>query len=277
MIEKLLTDWEWTINRPENYGWYHIMWLVIMVIACVISCLLWAKKHDKKTDDKFIFTIGCVLILAEIYKQVFFTLDAQRYQWYAIPFQFCSIPMYVAFIAPLIKKEVVKEGLYKFLATFGLLAGVAVMVYPSSCLNTKYITILIHTMLWHSSMVVMGVYLNVSRNYGQNLKELIPGVIVFSIAVVFAVAANFIAYDIYFGDPLKNIYNDSFNLLYVSPYYDTPFPIIGEWKRQMPYAAFLILYIAMFSLGSLLLWSIVYVIRKAVLSVNTKRPNFHHA
>ena len=39
-----------------------------------------------------------------------YTLDAGYYQWHAFPFQFCSVPMFVAFIAPLLKDGKVKRA-----------------------------------------------------------------------------------------------------------------------------------------------------------------------
>ena len=262
LLYDLLTDWKWIGELPQNYGWYHLMWLAIMVIACILSVYFFARKHDKKLDDKFIFAIGIMLIVSEIYKQVFYTLDAGHYQWYAFPFQFCSVPMYFAFIAPLVKNEKVKDAIYKFLASFGLVAGLAVMLYPDSCFSTSYITILIHTMLWHSSMVVMGVYLIFSRGYGKSLKEIIPAFIIFSGIVILALVANLIAYEVYFGDPVKNIHNDKFFLLYISPYYETPLPILSDIKNVVEFPIFFILYLVVFLTGIAILWSAVMGIRK---------------
>ena len=264
-LYNLVTNWKWPGERPTSYGWYHIMWLVIMIVACILLCHFIGKKHDKKKDDIVIFSIGVMLVGIEIYKQVFYTIDAGHYQWYAFPFQFCSVPMYVAFIAPLLKDGKVKDAMYKFLALFGLLAGVAVMLYPGDCLSTSYITILIHTMLWHSSMVVMGVYIIYSKGYGNKyLNELIPGVCVFSIIVLVAVLANIIAYKLYFGIPELNVRDETFFLLYISPYYRCALPILADIKEAVPYPIFLFLYILAFAIGTSLIWSIVKGINKLV-------------
>ena len=270
----LKTNWELKGELFSNYGWYHLMWLGIMIVATIVLTLVFARKHNKKVDDRVIFSIGALLLEIEIYKQVFYTIDAGHYQWYAFPFQFCSVPMYVAFIAPLIKNEKVKEAMYKFLAFFGLLAGLAVMLYPDTCLNTRYISILIHTMLWHSSMVVMGVYLVVARKYGQNIfKEVLPGSIVFVIILAIAIIANIIAYKTYFGIPEKNIYNDTFFLMYVSPYYDSPLPILSNIKASVPYPIFMLSYIMAFVVGIAFLWLIVYGIRQLCLALSKKKEH----
>lgn len=261
-LYNLITDWQWLENPPTNYSWFHIMWLAIMVIACVLSVLFLARKHDKKIDDKFILGMGIMLISIEIYKQVFLTLEAGWYQWYQFPFQFCSVPMYVACIAPLVKNEKIKNSMYLFISSFGFLAGLAVMVYPDTVFSTSYITLLIHTMVWHSSMVVMGVYLIASRKYGRRFKELLPAIMVFAVIVIIAVIANIIAYHTYFKFPDKNIHDESFFLLYISPYYSNPFPILNNIKEIAPYPVFLFTYVAVFSLGVALVWAIIMGVRK---------------
>ena len=179
--------------------------------------------------------------------------------------------MYIALIAPFLKEGKVKDAMYKFLGFFGFLAGFAVMMYPDSCFGTNYITILIHTMVWHSSMVVMGFYVIFSKQYGKNiLKEVIPGTIIYTILVIIAALANIIAYKTYFGTP-KNIHNETFYLLYISPYYDCPLPILGTLKEQVPYPVFLLLYVTAFALGISILWCAVFGIRKLVEKINKKK------
>ena len=265
----------WTVStRPGNYGWYHIMWLFIMVIATFLLCYFFGRKHDKKTDDKVVLSIGLLLFVIELYKQIFYWLEAGWYRWYAFPFQFCSIPMFIALIAPWLKEGKVKDAMYKFLGFFGFLAGFAVMMYPDTCFGTDYITILIHTMLWHSSMVVMGFYVLYSKEYGKNIvKEVIPGTIIYTGLVIFAVLVNIIGYKLYFGTP-KNIHGESLFFLYLSPYYGCPFPILGTLKEQVPYPVFLLLYVIAFALGISIVWCAVFGIRKLSLkNKNNKKGN----
>ena len=261
----------WTVaTRPGNYGWYHIMWLCIMVLATFLVCYFFGRKHDKKTDDRVVLTIGLLLFVIELYKQIFYYLEAGWYRWYAFPFQFCSIPMFIALIAPWLKEGKVKDAMYKFLGFFGFLAGFAVMVFPGSCFYTDYLTILINTMLWHTSMVVMGFYVIYAKEYGKNpLKEVIPGTIIYAGLVLFAVIVNIVGYKLYFGTP-KNIHGESLFFLYISPYYGCPFPILGTLKEQVPYVVFLILYILAFALGITIVWCATFGIRKLVEKLHKK-------
>ncbi len=267
VLSDLITGWEIYYNKSEdgfftNYSWYHILWLGILIISCYLLIHFLARKHNKKIDDYVIFGFGILLIVIEIYKQVFFTIDNNRhYPWYIFPYQFCSVPMYVATIAPFIKKTIIKNMLYKFLAFFATLAGLAVMLYPSSCFSTHYLTILLHTMIWHASLVCMGLYLLVSKNYCRKIKdffkEIVPGYLVLVVLVIIAVSLNLIAYKSYFGTP-KNVNDDVFFLMYLSPYYDCPFPILSNIKSNQPYIVFLLSYLLAFGLGVSLIWFIYY-------------------
>lgn len=282
MLINLITGWKWPFEeRPAPYGWYHLMWLGIMIIVTVLLVKFVATKHDKRKDNYVVFSIGLLLVIIETYKQIFYTLDAGYYQWYAFPFQFCSVPMMVAFIAPLLKEGKVKEALYKFLAFFGLLAGAAVMAYPGDCFSTSYVTILIHTMIWHASMVIMGIYLLASRGYGKNiLKEVIPGFIVFAIIVVIALVGNILSYNLFFNNPELNVHGQSLNMFYISPYYQCSLPILSIIYTKVPYVVFFLCYLLAFLLGISFVWLVtraINAIRLAIAKSKAKQESKEYA
>ena len=257
-----LSDWVWPGETPKVFGWYHIMWLLIMVVACVVVSLFLSKKHNKEIDNKLVFYIGAGLIILEIFKQLFKVIANGYFNWNDVPFQFCSVPMYIAFATRFIKKEKFKETLYIFLASFGFLAGLAVMIYPGSVYNTDYIPMLIHSMIWHVSMVVMGIHLIISRGYGTKIKEIVWPTVLLIGLVTCALIINVIAQGVYFGIPSKD-YHGSFNLFYISPFENCPLPIIGDViKDNVIYPVFFLSYLCAFTLGVALVWVITIRIRK---------------
>ena len=250
----LITDWEWIGELPGNYGWFHLVWLIIMFLACFASVYFLARKHNNKVDDIFVFSLGSFLVLIELYKQIFFAVLNEGYDWSVFPFQLCSMPIYVAFIAPLIKNEKIKDGMYRFLASFCLLAGTFVMLYPNTCLNTPYVTMLIHTMVWHSTMVVIGVYLIFAKNYGKNLKELIIPSFMFAIFSSIAVGLNCL---FYLNN--KDVY---FNMFYLSPYYYTPIEILTEIKDSLGIGVYFFIYVLGICVICSLVWLLIIGLRK---------------
>lgn len=253
-------SWRFVEDRPANYGWYHIMWLCIMVLECVGAFFL-AKKHSKKIDKWLIFGFGAFLLVIEIYKQIIFTVDAGRYQWYAFPFVFCSIPLYICLLVPFLKPGKIQDACYKFIAFFGLLAGLSCMLYPDSVFATDDITILIHTMLWHTSLVVIGFYLIVSKGYGKNYKnDLVPGFYVYFILVAIAVIGNDIGY--YYMKDMLEATGDCFWLLHISSHYTCPLPVLNTISDNAPYSIFIFCYVLAFTLGISVVFYIVKGIRK---------------
>ena len=77
-----------------------------------------------------------------------------------------------------------------------------------------------------------------------------------------AVVANIVAYEAYFKFPEKNIYDEKFYLLFISPYYSNPLPILSDIKEVVPYPVFLASYILVFTLGVCILWSAIIGIRR---------------
>jgi len=264
----MVTDWKWPNSTyPKAFGWFHDLWLLIMVLVCILLCKKFGSKHNKRTDDVVIFSIGLISLIFEIYKQIFFTIESGYYNWDKIPFQFCSVPMYVALIAPILKEGRIKDVMYKFIAFFGLLSGCLVMIYPVTCLHSIYISMAIHTMVWHVSLVVMGVYLQYSKNYTENYKgSILPSFIIYTIVTFFALFADIIAYNVYFKNPTLNVYDQTFNMFYISPYYSTGLGIFEAIKLNVPYILFLLGYMALFIGGTSIIWLIVKAIRKAANS-----------
>ncbi len=269
----LVTNWLWPWERPTNYGWYHIVWLIVMVLLCVFFCVAFARKHNDKIDNRVIFGFGIFLLLIETYKQIFVTLDNGQFVWGTFPFQFCSVPMYAAVIGPLIRKKSIQDIFYKFLALFGFVAGTAVMLYPDTCFHTDYVTILLHTMMWHVSMVVMGIYLIVAKKYCSNIKNILnevgSGAIIFGIIVVISLVVNITAYHLYFGTE-KNTTGQIINFMYISPYYSCPFPILGDIKENVHFIFFFIIYLIAFALGISIVWFGIFGIRKFVEFISSK-------
>ena len=158
-FEKILQVLDADMTRPTMYGWFHLVALLV-VIGLIVLVVFKCKNLSEKAFRTIILTTAIVLIIFEIYKQLNFSYnpdsDTWDYQWYAFPFQFCSSPMYVLLLIGCLKECKFRNFLCSFMATFGLFAGIGVMLYPSTVF-IETIGINIQTMIHHGSMVVIGV------------------------------------------------------------------------------------------------------------------------
>ncbi len=237
---------EGTMATPTWFGWYHIMWLVIMVAVCVLV-YIFRNKISKKTVNIILLTTGIVLVIFEIYKQVIYSFDYHgvdqsatwSYRWWAFPFQFCSTPMYLMILAGVLRKGKVYDCLTGYLATYALFAGLAVMVYPGGVFTSE-IGINIQTMFWHSSMFMIGFLLLATRTVELKFKTVLKATIVFAIMVTLALVMDILWH--FYGT------EGTFNMFYISPYYPCTLPLLEIIYANTPYVVFLLIYIIGFML-----------------------------
>lgn len=199
--------------------------------------------------------MSIIMMLLELYKQLSFSYDngVWSYEWYAFPFQFCSTPMYIVFIASLIKNDKLKNSLYMFLATYGLTAGISVMLYPNTVFIKEFL-IDVQTMVHHGFMVVMGLFLILTNKVESNFKSIRNSFIVFIVLVLIALIGNISTY--YLG------IDNGLELFYISPFHTPVLPIFDIIYEYLPYPLFLFIYIFIFSVGSLIPIGLINGIKK---------------
>ena len=258
-------DWTWgDINNgdigPGMFSGFHIIWLLIMVAACVILGLTLAKRHSSRCDRITVGVFAFLLVCCEVFKQLFWFEFYGYYRFEIFPFQFCSVPIYVSVFAAIIPWDRVREACYKFLAFYGIIGGISVMLVPSAVLYTYFVPMSIHAMLWHSILVVMGVYLIVSRGYGKKLLELRTPALIFIGFIIMAIVGNILVYKLHLDTPACQP-GDRLSMFYISPYYPTELPLLGA-IQEISYPLFVLSYAATFNAFSLLVWAVSHVVRK---------------
>lgn len=252
--------------EPSMYGWFHLLFLALTVIATVFLCKRF-KNPSEKTVRKIIFTISILSIILEIYKQFNYTFSyndgviTADYQWYAFPFQFCSTPMYIGLLASLIKNKKVHTALCNYLATFSVFAGLVVMLYPPQVF-IETIGINIQTMICHGTMIVLGVYLFYSNYVKAENKTILSAAAVFTVCVVIAIIFNEIA------NITGLLERETFNMFYFSPYCEPSLPVYSLVQQVVPYPLSLVIYILGFSLAAYIMLLVAMLFKKQKGKIN---------
>ena len=194
-------NWEW--NTPDHigpgmYSYFHIIWLVIMVGLCIGSYFYAKRFNDPKIVDRTIRIVDITLLITEILKQIMYQFSYYGYfRIDVLPFSFCSVPLFIAFIGALVKNKKVKNACYTFLAFYGVVGGLCAMLYPIT-LETKLIYISFQTMYWHTMLVTMAFYLIFAKGYGRSYKkEVVPPFIIFVCCTLLAIGLNEVTYHTY--------------------------------------------------------------------------------
>ncbi len=265
-FEKLLYWMEADMPLPLMFGWFH---LTALALVAIVTAFI-ATKYKYATDKQMrtiLLTLGLLCMAFETYKQFNFSFSwdfvndraVWSYQWYAFPFHFCSMPMYLAPLAAVLPKGKVQQAILNFLGTFGLFGGMAVMIYAEPVYITT-IGINVQTMVHHGSQVIMGIFLLSSHRVQLNLKALLGASIVFVIPVFIAIAINYIF------SAVKGYSAGEFNMYWISPYFSTQIPILGAIKPLVPYPVFVLIYI----LGFVMLATVVLV---AAILISKIKPS----
>ena len=144
------------MTPPKAYGNFHLLfWGIGLTLSLTVAFLL---RHTKEKTNKYLlFGIGLFLLIAEIYKQLFYTfyIEHGSYRFDRFPFQLCSIPMYLCLVVPWLKPSKLKQALYTFIASFGFMGGFVSYFSPESmCLS--YWCLTLHCFTWHILLIFLG-------------------------------------------------------------------------------------------------------------------------
>ena len=267
-FERILNFLDGQMTRPLPYGWFHLLAFGVIIALTIFMAVKYKNSTDKQ-NRRILLTFAIVMIVLEIYKQLNFSYngatDVWNYRWYAFPFQFCSVPMYVFLIAALIKKGKVQDALFAFLGTYALFAGLAVMLYPVDVF-TSTIGINIQTMVHHGLILVAGVYLIASGRVKLEHKTILKAAIVF--VIVFTLA--FIMNEVHEALNIEG----NFNMFFISRHGVNHLPILNQIFATAPYLVFLAAYLFGFTLVAyiiLMCAKVASIVKHQVIGFYTKR------
>ena len=233
------------MNVPKPYGIFHISCLLLVFLSILIL------NKRKTSIHKVILFYGTIAFALELLKQISWSIYIDEsiifdYQWYAFPFQFCSTPIYICLFLLLIKNKNLKTALYSYLAYFTILGSITTMLYPASCFVSD-ILVNIHTMWLHGGSLVVSIYILMNKNIKLDYRK---GFYVFIFMLMIANILNIVMYN----SSLLN--GETFNMFYISPYFECTLPIFDIIYKSMNYFVFLFIYIMAIYLGS----KIIYIV-----------------
>lgn len=182
----------WPMVPLKPYGSFHLIFFFAgLALSVLLAWLL--RRTTEKQNNIVLLTVGIILSLFEIYKQLFYTyvIGEGHYQWWIFPFQLCSVPMYLCLVAPFIKHAKIKAGIYDFLLAFNLMGGLVAFSEPSGLIH-PYWTLTLHAFIWHMMLIFLGLYIGFTRRSGVNPANYKNAIHVFLIFCLTAFGINLI-------------------------------------------------------------------------------------
>lgn len=242
-MEKILCDIADSISfateAPSVYGVFHIISLAISITVMLLA--IRALKNSGKRTEKTLFLIASVvMIIGELYKQFVLTFNDGHFEYnmFFFPMQFCSTPIYVYPIAAAAKNEDLYNGAVLYSATYCLLAGAVVLVYPQT-IFCDMAGINVQSIVHHGIMFAFGAALLVKHWGKHTLKSFgyCFGLFIFFLAI--AVGIN-----IGVGETV--------NMYYLNPTSAIKAPVIGTTLEFLPAPLVIFLYILVYTTGAIL-------------------------
>ena len=245
-FEKILEIFHARMQRPEPWGWFHLLFWGLSIGAAVLLCVL--HKKDKPERIRWVvLTVAIIVLLLEIYKQITYSFSNGTdfdYQWYAFPFQFCSTPMYIGLLAGIIGKGKVHDALCAYLATYAMFAGLITMTIP----NDIYIDIIginIQTSICHGSMITIAIYLFYTGHVKLQHKTILKAMSVFAGTMGIAMILNEIAF--------RSGLQETFNMFYISPHCEPSLLVYKDVQAVVPFPFCTVIYFLGFTLAAYLI------------------------
>ena len=263
-IRKVLSLLDFRLNEaPPSYGWFHLMFVCLIIGLTVFLCIKFKNCSDK-AFRRIVLICWLTMVTLEIYKQFVYSYSLEPaaiewdYQWYAFPYQLCSTPLYVLPFIAFMKDSRLRDAFVAYMATFSLFAGAAVFCYPGDVFS-KILGISIQTMVHHGLQIVLGVFFIVWARKRINMWFYLKAIPVFAVLVSVAIYMN-------------NVFvlsgsDETFNMFFISKHFDCTLPVLSIIYPLVPYIAFLMLYIFGFSLVAF----IVFAIAKGIIKLTNLR------
>ena len=228
----------WTMDTPPLFGAFHICMALFMTAFAVLLARL-ALRLDYDTRIKLLTITGWLLLLSEIFKQVFVykvvTGGVCNY-WY-IPFQLCSIPMYLCILLPLLKGRA-RDTVLTFMAGYTFVSAVATFIYPEDILR-PYILLTLHGFDWHGVLLFISLTIGLSGMADLTFRGWLRSTYLFVSLSVVAIAINVVTE---MSSAASGYMHGYANMFYLSPYHPSNQPIVGAVEQTLGRPAAMLLY-----------------------------------
>ena len=251
-LDRFIEFTAWEMTKPKAYGPFHLIFTFLGVALCLL--LAWKFRRLGERGNKILLiSVSLFLMVTEAYKQLFYYyhMEDEKYNFGIFPFHLCSVPMYLCFIAALIKPGKVRDGMYGFMTTFNLLGGIMAFIEPSGIVH-EYWTLTLHAFIWHMCLIFVGFYLIASGRCAKTKKDFLYAIATFLVLCVIAFCINLIFWKASEGD---------INMFYVGPRY-SPLIVFKDISKNFGWYISTLLYIPTVTLGAFIVFLPVHLFAK---------------
>ena len=257
-IDKIMSFLRYSVKSPKSFGLFHWFFIISCIVVTALL-IIFALKVKAKTFRNIVFSLWCVMLFVETYKQLVHCYDGQSwwYDWSTFPFQLCSTPFYLLPIIIFGKDGKIRDATIFYMGSFALFGGICVYAFPDVVFATDILGLHLQTMIHHGVQIALGIYIPIYYAKKFNLKNFLGASIMFLALTLIALTLNLI---------IAPRVDQTFNLFYIGPHHPCELPILSTIYQSTPFIVFLLLYVfgytAVALLVTALLWGGIILARK---------------
>lgn len=197
----------------------HIITFLICILLIILGLYL-TRNIKKERVYKIIRIISIIVIILEIIKIGYNFYYDYTYLDSWFPLAFCSLFIYSTIVVGFGKGLIRKIGI-SFLVGGGVIAGFAFLIFPTTSLmmHPIYHYLSIHSMLFHSLMIYVGILCYIRKLFNFSKKDYLYYVIFCSIFIILALIVN-------------NIYDC--NMMFLKEPFNIPIPVLKQISNNYP-------------------------------------------
>lgn len=220
-----------------------------------------------KIFDKALLGLGIFFAGSELVKQILLTfiLGNGHYDWWYLPFQLCSLPIYLISLAHFSKRSHIRQVILTFLATYNLLGGAAAFL-DTSGMHYAMTILTVHSYVWHILLIFTGILaaacLFFQSKGKMSWKTFIQATALFLMACLMASVLNLVI------SPIGSI-----DMFYINPLLPMEQIVFRDIGRQLGNTAAIILY-----MGTIIAFSgLLFFIWQQAFKVIRRRGLFRYS
>ncbi len=197
---------------------------------------------DRNKENLLYLVTGIILLSSEIWKQyvLAFVMRIGPEQWSYLPFQLCSLPMYLCILVWAFRDRPLRQHLLIFLSDFSLLSGLIAFL-DTSGMHYGYVPLTVHSYLWHLAIAGVGIYSGLLTR-DRTVRSFLPAAGIYLVCCGIAELINF-SFD------SRGIVN----MFYINPHYYMNQIVFSSMLKFLPNRAVILIYIFMTMLGAFLI------------------------
>jgi hypothetical protein len=258
--------YKWTWDIPKDYGPFHLYYFFGIPVVVLICALLMRKRSDIVIRI-FILLCTCIMLIMEVIKQNLCSFNYNEvtgvvtwiYKYGCFPFQLCSTTMYMSLLTSLIWKGRIQKMLDATIV-ISMIGATTDLFYPSLAFVNS-IFLCNQSMIYHGLMMAIGVVLMITRLELNHKTFFLYGVPLYLVLVMIALIMDICFY--YFYSRII-----TFNMFFISPFWDGVFPVIGP-LRIKAYPVYLLIYIVMSTFYGYLLFFVGMITKYIFNKIHT--------